>query len=267
MTVTATGLELAAKLEHSRSLPALVVLGANLSEPQGEISPQTLELIAFAPDQDAAAELARDWREQLDASPGVTSFSVRDPRTRTIRVLLHHADEGALAVARRKLSARLARRDKILSVLEPTPAPERLLVSLHPMGEAIGVTSHAISEVLRAATTGVEVARLQRGRDEFRILVRRQQPPLPVGTDPISALGNLTVATPGGGAIAINEIASIGHSYPYVPIERVDGRRAVTIVVTVDGRDQRRIAGAIADNELTALEKEIPGLSGTVETD
>ena len=108
-------------------------------------------------------------------------------------------------------------------------APE-LVARVRTGGAGIGIGATAFGRQLRQAFYGEEVQRMQRGRDEIRVLLRY---PAAQRTGSENVTG-MRVRRDDGGVAPIGSVAEIARSETLAAIHRVDGRRAVAVHASVD---------------------------------
>ena len=126
-------------------------------------------------------------------------------------------------------------------------APE-LVASVRAGGAGIGIGAGEFGRQLRQAFYGEEVQRIQRGRDEIRVLLRY---PESDRTRPEDVTG-MRVRRSDGGVAPIGEVAELTRAEKLAAIRRVDGARAITVHTNVDPRVAS--AGAVlADVQARAL--------------
>jgi multidrug efflux pump subunit AcrB len=114
---------------------------------------------------------------------------------------------------------------------------------------ALGVTAQDLARTLRLMHGGVEVARVQRGRSEVRVVVS-----LRGGAPPDAA--SIPVRTPAGALVPLGELVAIERVQTTSRIERYDGRR-VAYVLTGGGPGE----AARARDARPALVAAHPGLT------
>ena len=125
-----------------------------------------------------------------------------------------------------------------------------------------GIGAAALGGQLRQAFHGEEIRRLQRGRDELRVVLRAPEAEASTGWDLASRL----VRRPDGGVAPLGRIAEISREEGQSVIRRMDSSRAVTVHANVD----RAIALpeqvlAEADRQtLPELREQFPGHSFTI---
>ncbi len=139
----------------------------------GEVN---VELLG-AEDRDiGSADLLRSWREIVGEVPGAVSltfqanlFSAGDPMS----VQLAHRDFDVLLQAVERLKTVIAEYPGTKDVADSfLPGKKELKLTLTPEGRAAGLTLSDLARQVRAGFYGREVQRIQRGRDDIRVMVR-----------------------------------------------------------------------------------------------
>ena len=178
------------------------------------------------------------WRRALGEVPGAETVSLQPPAelsAPTVSYLLSHDDERILTQAVADMEAAATAVGAVYDVQNSArPGKRRYDVQLTDAGVAAGLTASAVASQLRDAFFGAEVQRIQRGREEIRVMVR--YPP-----ERRRSLGDLLderIALPGGDA-PLSTVAKVTESQDYASLLRVDGRRAVTVTAWFDAEMAR----------------------------
>ncbi|MBL8892857.1 MAG: efflux RND transporter permease subunit [Planctomycetaceae bacterium] len=110
------------------------------------------------------------------------------------------------------------------------PGKEEIQFKVNELGKSLGVTENAVYSAIRSAYYGVEVMRMQRGRDEVRLMVR-----LPENERrTFSSFDELMVADAEGNKRPLTEIADASLSRSSAEINRVNRLRSITLSASVD---------------------------------
>jgi multidrug efflux pump subunit AcrB len=136
-------------------------------------------------------------------------------------------------------------------------------VRLKPEARTLGITEENLGRQLRGAFYGSEALRLQRGRDEVKVLVRYPE-------DSRSRFWNLEtmrLRVPGGGEIPLSRAASLEESRGFSKINRTDRKRVINVTATVDSHtaNAEEILAEIKQTALPKLVSDYPGLSYDLE--
>lgn len=131
-------------------------------------------------------------------------------------------------------------------------------IELLDSARALGLTTASLATQVRAAFYGLEARKLQRDREDVKIMVRYPE----THRRRIYDLESMRIACADGTLVPFSEVARLKEGRGYATIKRKDQRRTVTITADVD----ESIPGANA-NEITtrigllfpAIESEFPG--------
>jgi multidrug efflux pump subunit AcrB len=105
---------------------------------------------------------------------------------------------------------------------------DELLVTIRPEGESLGLTQRDLARQVRAAFFGEQAQRVQRDRDDIRVMVR-----LPLSQrQTLSTLDHLRIRTPSGGEAPFHTVASATFGRARSNIARIDGAQVVSISAT-----------------------------------
>lgn len=110
------------------------------------------------------------------------------------------------------------------------PGKEEIQFTVNAVGKSLGVTENAVYSAIRNAYYGVEVMRMQRGRDEVRLMVR-----LPENERrTFASFDELMIADAEGNKRPLTEIADAKLSRSSAEINRVNRLRSITLSASVD---------------------------------
>ncbi len=212
--------------------PAALNVGADNSAPHlGEVN---LEL---APAEDRAItsfELARRWRERVGAIPDAVELTFSSSlftSGEAINVELSGPDVDRLREFAVKLKEALRSYPGSQDISDSFRAGKRELdFEVTPEGEAAGLSQADLGRQVRQAFYGEEAQRVQRGRDEVKVMVR-----LPAARRAsLGGLEELRIRTPDGTEVPLATAARITESRGPAAIKRTDRRRVVNVTADVD---------------------------------
>src|SRR5690606_15929455 len=96
---------------------------------------------------------------------------------------------------------------------------DELIITIRPEGEALGLTQQMLARQVRAAFFGEQAQRVQRERDDIRVMVR-----LPKSQrQSLSTLDHLRIRTPSGGEAPFHTVATANFERTRSDIYRIDG--------------------------------------------
>jgi multidrug efflux pump subunit AcrB len=107
---------------------------------------------------------------------------------------------------------------------------EELQIELSPQGHLIGLTRSDIVNQVGQAFKGLQAQRIQRGRDDIRVLVR-----FPIDErNTIASLNEMLISAPGGRLIPLSNVATITPGRGPSQITRIDGYRVLNVTADVE---------------------------------
>ena len=221
-----------------------------------------IELTPYGERQTPAAEIERRWRKAVGSIEGAEKVSYASSFVRfgaDIEFELAHQDEDALVAAVDAMKERLGDVDGVSQIEDSFDLGKRQLVfDLTAAGRAAGLRPADIAIQVRQAFFGEEVQRIQRGREEVRVYVRYPES----SRTSLDALNNFRVQLPNGDRAPLFTVASVEESRAYSSINRVDGRRVVTVIADVDeALSTPNVANTtIVQSIMPELEQAHPGL-------
>ncbi len=234
--------------------------GTNLGEVAIELAGGNIRPIA-------ASVIAQRWREETPPIPGIEElrfdsvlFSGGDP----IDIQLAAADVSVLEIVADRLKLRLAEYSGVIDIADSFQDGKReVKLSLLPSAEPLGITLDDLSRQVRQAFYGAEAQRIQRGRDDIRVMVRypRDQ------RTSLADLDNLRIRTPEGGEVPFYAVARIERGRGYATINRSDRRRVINVTADVDDAvaNANEILADLRSDFMPALLADFPGLSYDLE--
>jgi multidrug efflux pump subunit AcrB len=179
-------------------------------------------------------QLVREWRQLIGVIPGAESFTFRAEIGRSsdpIDVQLTGTSLTQLKEAAEKIKTHLATYPTIFDISDRlSDGKDELRVELTEQGEALGLTRTEISRQIRSAFFGAQVQRIQRGRDDVRVMVR-----LPLEErSKLTTLNVLLIKVPNGGVVPLNHVAELIPGQSPSTIYRIDRYRTVNVVADVE---------------------------------
>ncbi|MEM7217323.1 MAG: efflux RND transporter permease subunit [Pseudomonadota bacterium] len=181
-----------------------------------------------------AVQLERLWREAVGSIPGVESlaYSARffggGP---DLEYELSHPDDRTVQAAAAWLKDQVTRVRGATEVADTFALGKRQYdITLTDAGRAAGLQPTDVARQLRQSFFGEEVQRIQRGRDELKVMVRYPRDERRSRAD----LENARIRLADGTEAPLAVMARLTESRGYSTIDRVDGRRIVSVTAKVD---------------------------------
>jgi multidrug efflux pump subunit AcrB len=209
-------------------------------------------------------EVARAWRRNVGEVVGADrlTFSTADRyggNGYDLSVALVHPDGEVLARAAADLVAAIEAAPGVLDVFDSlTPGRRHFDLRLTPAGQAAGLTGGQLASQLRARFFGAEVQRIQRGRDEVKVMVRYPED----RRRSFAELADERIELPLGGDIPLGVAARVVETQELETLMRIDGIPAAEVGSFVDRAviTSRELRAHVVGSLLPELEKRYPGL-------
>ena len=236
--------------------------GENLGEVHIELVPAEVREIT-------AEEVAARWREKVGQIPGAIELTITSDLIgggKAIDLQFSAPDLDTLVEVAEITKAHLAGYPGVIEVTDTYRGgkPE-INLSLTSEGEALGLTLQDLGRQVRQGFFGEEAQRIQRGRDEVRVMVRypRQD------RRTVAALEQMRVRTPTGDEVPFSTVAAGSMGRGPTSITRVDRRRSVNVQAEVDEAitSGGAVSSAMEAEFLPQLAAQYPGLLYSFEGD
>jgi HAE1 family hydrophobic/amphiphilic exporter-1 len=131
-------------------------------------------------------------------------------------------------------------------------------IELYDSARGLGLTTRSLATQVRSAFYGFEARKLQRGREDVKIMVRYP----PESRRQIYDIESMYVAAPSGAMIPFTEVARLKEGTGYSAIERKDQRRTVTIKADVDEAETNaEKVIAVLSKDFPKVQRQYPGLT------
>lgn len=177
-----------------------------------------------------------------------------------IDYFLIHADPDVLAEAADELAEAYRDIPALHSIVLPeTRGKRRFDVELNAVGETLGLTPGGTTGQLRDSFFGVEVQRVQWGRDDVKVMVRY---PPERRRDLADLLDELVVRGQGGARVPLRAVADVVETDAPAVVSRYDGLLAARLQAQVDPRIETagEVTRHLEQDVWPALAERHPGL-------
>ncbi len=229
----------------------------------GHLGELQVEMIASEFRDLSTSEMQRRWREAAPPIPGVAELTFQNTMVNSgkpIELELRGEDLGALRAASRLVQRELAEYPGVFDVADSfRGGKQELGFAVLPSAEALGITLADVARQVRQAFWGEEVQRVQRGRDEVKVVVRYP-------AEQRRSLGNLEalrVRRADGVAVPFASVARASLGTGFAAIQRVDRMRVVAVTADVDVAlgNANAIIADLEQHALPELVERFPGVT------
>ncbi len=202
----------------------------------GHIGGVTME--TFGPEErtrDAnTVEMANDWRKRIGSIVGAEELTFRAEIMRggdPIDIQLTGTDPKELLTMSEKIKEKLSTYPALFDINDSLDSGRNeIQLTLKPEAQQLGVTVSDLARQVRQAFYGDEVQRIQRGRNEVKVMLRMPRD----DRKNLATLDTMRVRTAGGLEVPFNRVAEAKVAKSFTSIKRVDRRRALNISADAD---------------------------------
>ena len=236
-------------------------MGGIVSTGASNLGEVTIELVPAEERTITSEALGNRWRELTGPIPEAVDVSFNATIMNAgedVNVQLVGPDVDVLRAAAGAVRLRLAEFAGVYEISDSFRDGKReMRLGIKPSAETLGLSLQDLGRQVRQAFYGEEAQRIQRGRDDIRVMVRYPE------TERRS-LGNresMRIRLPGGGEVPFGDVALVEAGRGFSSIRRVDRNRAIAVTASVD--PSVTSSGAVtAELQQTILPAVLPGFPG-----
>jgi len=179
-------------------------------------------------------EMASEWRQRIGPIVGAEEITFRAEIMRSgdpIDIQLTGTDPKELLAMSEKIKLQLAKYPSLFDINDSLDSGRNeIQLRLKPEARQLGVTVNDLARQVRQAFYGDEVQRIQRGRNELKVMLRLSKDQ----RRNLATLDSMRVSTATGMEIPFGRVAEAQVVKSFTSIKRVDGRRALNITADAD---------------------------------
>ena len=218
--------------------------GPHLARIQVETVPREARTIEFS-----IANMNNEWRQMVGPIPGSESLNFRASFFRAgdpINFQFSGNSLDTLNAVGEEVKAHLATYPGVFEIADSlSDGKEELQIELSPQGHLLGLTRNDIVGQVGQAYRGLQAQRIQRGRDDIRVIVR-----YPIDERrTLSSLNEMLITAPNGREVPLSNVAEITPGRGPSEITRIDSYRVLNVTADVDKANTNMV---VLINELMA---------------
>ena len=223
-----TGQEIEQKTGHNPFLHVQVHSKSNT------LATVAVELTASESRTTSSNEIVQAWRKKVRGIPGAKSLTFSGkagPPGGALNIQLQSNNLDSLQIAASALKKEVATYNGVFDVQDSFSSgrPE-IQIEVTPEGEAAGFAKRDLALNVRDAFYGKEAQRIQRGRDEVKVMVR-----YPIDDrSSIDTLRDMRIRSADGATVPFGIVADTTYGQGLSKIERYDGKRIVSVMGEID---------------------------------
>jgi len=233
-----------------------------LEAPQSHLAQLFIEITPADQRTRTSEDILQEVRAKTNDIPGVEKLRYEPLQGGPGGAAIHLDISGAhledLVAVSEEIKARLATFEGVFDIVDDFDAgrPE-VQIELFESARALGLTTRSLATQVRSAFYGFEARKVQRGREDVKIMVRYP----PEYRRRIYDIESMRVATPSGYLVPFTEVARLTEGTGYASIHRTDQRRTVTITADVDSNvtNSSQVIAVLASTFPALLER-YPGI-------
>ena len=213
-------------------------------------------------------EVSAMWRERVGEMPGLKELKFMAVGHigggAPISFRLNGNNMDMLEAAAAELADEVAQFEGVFDVVNSADqGAEEIKLTIKPEAEALGLTMSSLGRQVRQAFYGEEAQRIQRGKDELKVMVRYPEEQ----RRSIADLENMRIRTPAGDEVPFYSVAEVSFGESYSSIRRQDRQRTVTVSANIDPErvEPQEVIRSIRENFIPDLLTRHPGVSFDLE--
>lgn len=231
------------------------------------VNGETIEMRVFLTDPSvrpvSTSEFTRKWRSLTGEVPGIESIrfaaNMAGPgRGKDLTVRLSHRDRDLLEKAGRELAGILDGFSGVHDIDDGSAqGKQQFDIHLTPLGQRMGLTSRNVADQVRNAFSGAVAKRQLRGQNEVTVRVWFPKNQRIRRAD----IEDMVLQSPEG-EVMLREAARLVPGRAYTSINRVEGRRTISVTANVTPQTKTpEITASLKKNFMPDLTGEYSGLS------
>ncbi|MGD2186390.1 MAG: efflux RND transporter permease subunit [Desulfobacterales bacterium] len=216
----------------------------------------------------STSDIQSTWRRLVGELPGIERLAFftleGGPAGNAIEIQLTGQDFEQLSLAADELKDEIKTYPGTYDISDNfRPGKQEKKIRVKEGARSIGITMHDLARQVRQAFYGEEALRIQRGRDDVKVMVRYAD----TQRRSLSGFEEMRIRTRDGQEIPIEEVADITHGRGYSIINRVGRKRTVTVISDIDETTANAslIVADLKANFLPKLLERYPGITFDLE--
>jgi multidrug efflux pump subunit AcrB len=212
-------------------------------------------------------KLTKKWRKKVGHIPDAESVTFRaeiHSAGNPVEVHLSIDDHDQLLAAADALKTELRGIPGVFDISDSfLPGKRELQLKLKPAARSLGVTLDDLARQVRHAFYGAEALRLQRGKDEIKVMIRYPE----AERKSLGSVEDMRIRTPGGVEVPFKQVAQVNMEQGYASIERAQRLRVIKVSADVNENitNANEVRMALAEDFLPILKSDYPDLRYTIE--
>ncbi|MCW8928798.1 MAG: efflux RND transporter permease subunit, partial [Gammaproteobacteria bacterium] len=234
---------------------------ANVATHLGEVN---VELNSFDNADVTIHEFLNRWRELVGEIPEAVELKFdfnSENQKESINIELTSADHSIMPEAAKVIKNELGKYDGVYDIVDSYRlGKEEIQIAIKPNAEHLGLSIKDLAQQIRQGFHGIEAQRIQRGKDDIRVIVRYPKK----FRRSIVDIENMFIRTPDGAEIPFSSVAEVTFGRGLSDIQRHNRKRTLQITASIDTAvaSSKEIMKQFERTKVFQnVEKKYPGLS------
>ena len=215
-----------------------------------------------------AYDIEKLWRDKIGEIPGTKEIrffaGTNVGGGAAIEFQLTGKNDAELEIAAEKIMAKLGEYNGVYDIRNSfSRGQQEIKLAIKPEAEVLGLTLSDLARQVRQAFYGEEAQRIQRGRDELKVMVRYPKEDRLSITD----LEDMWIRTKTGDLVPFYQVAEISIGQGFSTITRVNQKRSITISADIDSQqvESRKVITEMNQQAIPDILADHPSVSYGVE--
>ena len=241
--------------------PMIAHIGSFTTSDTGAVAWTELPMVDDRPIE--VSDVTNLWRERVGEIPGVKKLTFTDGNHfgggPPLSFRLSGGDLEVLGNAAGELETKLAGYEGVFDIEDSfDTGGQEIKLAIKPEAEALGLTITSLGRQVRQAFYGEEAQRIQRGKDELKVMVRY---PLEDRRS-IADLENMRIRTPTGDEVPFGSVADVTFGNSYSRISRLNRERTITVSADINPVivEPGKLVKEISEDYIPGLLSRYPGV-------
>jgi len=214
----------------------------------------------------SSGEIIALWREKAGTVPDAETVSFKSDihsAGNAVEIHLSMDDHKQLIMAADELKSELEKYQGVFDIGDSfLPGKQELQLKLKPLASTLGLTLSDLARQVRHAFYGAEALRMQRDKDEVKVLVRYPESE----RKSLANAEEMRIRTPVGYEVPFSQVAEFDMKQGYATIERAQRRRVIKVTADVNEKigNANEIRTDLIQRYIPELLNRYPGLRYTL---
>ena len=180
-------------------------------------------------------DVEKMWREEAGEIPGVRELTLFAGTNAgggaALEFQLSGRDDLQLEAAANDIQAQLSEYNGVYDIRSSfSRGTQEIKLHIKPEAEVLGLKLSDLAGQVRQAFYGLEAQRIQRGRDELKVMIRYPEE----DRLSISDLEDMWIRTPSGDQVPFYQVADISIGQSFSTITRINQKRTISVSADID---------------------------------